>query len=355
MAADWRNALLARLGYQATPQNLQFLGSWQRWEGGHTNNDASYNWLNTTSDFAGAVDDINSVGVTKYDSFQHGIDATAKTLQNGRYGDILAALKTGNPYAAKPVAGLSTWLTGKVGTQAGINYASKVLGTKISAAKQAAGAAYERSPAAVVNGPNPYQLVALRQQAVGSLLAMSQATVSGQVANPALLTQLTQSSLQLRQAQLSVTQAEAAARQDGGTTSAVSGAYQGVQAEGPAGKVLQIAARQIGKPYVWGAESPSEGGFDCSGLIDYAFRQAGIPIPGGRLTTKTAAKLGVSVKGKQYQPGDWIITNGGNHMVLYAGGGQVITAPRTGTVVQYQPLSRFEGSIVDVRRFLKSG
>jgi cell wall-associated NlpC family hydrolase len=194
--------------------------------------------------------------------------------------------------------------------------------------------------------------VALRQQQVGTLLAMSAATVSGQVANPGLLVQLQQSSAALRQAQLQVAQAESAARNLGGTTSASSGAYIGIDDGTKLGQAIKIAAAQIGKPYVWGAESPSEGGFDCSGLIDYAFRKAGIPIPGGRLTTQSAIRLGVSVKGKPYQPGDWIFTNGGKHMVMYVGGGQVIAAPHSGEVVQYQPLSQFEGQIVDVRRLL---
>ena len=118
-----------------------------------------------------------------------------------------------------------------------------------------------------------------------------------------------------------------------------------------AAKVLAFAHKQIGTPYVWGGESRAEGGFDCSGLIDAAFRAAGIDLP-GRLTTTSALKLGHSVKGGKYQAGDMVIVNGGKHMVMYVGGGKVIAAPHTGAVVQYQPLSRFRGSIVDVRRVL---
>lgn len=116
-------------------------------------------------------------------------------------------------------------------------------------------------------------------------------------------------------------------------------------------KILRAAHQQIGKPYVWGGETPGEGGFDCSGLIDWAFRQAGIDLP-GRLTTYSAMKLGRSVKGKRYQPGDMVITNRGNHMVLYVGNGKVIAAPSRGQTVQYQSLERFAGQIVDVRRVL---
>jgi cell wall-associated NlpC family hydrolase len=114
-------------------------------------------------------------------------------------------------------------------------------------------------------------------------------------------------------------------------------------------RVLAIAHDQIGTPYVWGASSP-KAGFDCSGLIEYAFEQAGIRTP-GRLTTQSMMKLGKSVKKEQYRPGDWVITNGGKHVVMYVGKGKVIAAPHTGEVVQYQDLSRFKGDIVDVRRF----
>jgi len=115
-------------------------------------------------------------------------------------------------------------------------------------------------------------------------------------------------------------------------------------------RVLAIAHKQIGTPYVWAQSSP-EKGFDCSGLIEYAYEQAGIPTP-GRLTTYSMAKLGKSVKDDKYLPGDWILTNKGKHVVMYVGKGKVIAAPRTGERVQYQDLDRFKGQIVDVRRFV---
>jgi cell wall-associated NlpC family hydrolase len=116
-------------------------------------------------------------------------------------------------------------------------------------------------------------------------------------------------------------------------------------------RVLQFAHKAIGTPYVWGGESYAEGGFDCSGLLDAAFRAAGIDLP-GRLTSQSALGIGKSVKGKKLQPGDAIVTNGGRHVVLYAGGGKVIAAPHRGAVVRYQPLSDFRNEIVDVRRFI---
>jgi cell wall-associated NlpC family hydrolase len=110
-------------------------------------------------------------------------------------------------------------------------------------------------------------------------------------------------------------------------------------------QLVAFAASQVGQPYVWGGSSP--GGFDCSGLVDYALRQQG--YKGARVTTQNALQLGYSVLHKSLAPGDLIISRNGQHMVIYAGGGKVIAAPHTGTVVQYQPLSSV-GGVVDVRR-----
>src|SRR5215471_2431740 len=96
---------------------------------------------------------------------------------------------------------------------------------------------------------------------------------------------------------------------------------------------VSYASKQLGQPYVWGGESRKEGGFDCSGLIDWSFRQQGYKGP--RLTTYNIAKMGQSVKNKPLQPGDMILCNNYEHVVLYAGNGKVIAAPHTGTVVQY--------------------
>jgi len=151
--------------------------------------------------------------------------------------------------------------------------------------------------------------------------------------------------------------AEPEAQATGGTTvpplSKKTGAPPGTTGKGDptVQRILQIAHAQIGKPYVWGGESPSEGGFDCSGLLMYAFEQAGVALP-GRPTTYTMATMGRSVKREQYRPGDWVITNGGKHVVMYVGNGQVIAAPHRGAVVRYQPLSDFKGQIMDVRRVL---
>ena len=125
--SDWKHDLLKVIGAKPTKQNLRFLSTWQRWEGGHTNNDARYNWLNTTKDAPGAVGEINSVGVKRFNAYAAGIQATAATLANGHYDDIVRGLKSGNPYDHDLSRGLQTWVAGPNGSNPG--YVAKIMGT----------------------------------------------------------------------------------------------------------------------------------------------------------------------------------------------------------------------------------
>jgi hypothetical protein len=125
--SDWRVDLLKVIGAKPTKANMRFLSTWQRWEGGHTNNDARFNWLNTTKDAPGAVGEINSVGVKRFDSYKAGIQATAATLANGHYDDIVKGLMTGDPYSSDLSRGLQTWVAGPNGSNPG--YVAKIMGT----------------------------------------------------------------------------------------------------------------------------------------------------------------------------------------------------------------------------------
>lgn len=124
---DWRTDLLHSMGYKPTKANLRFLANWQRWEGGHTNNSARFNWLNTTH---GDGESINSVGVKRFGSYDQGIRATAETLMNGRYQDILDGLQSGDPFHSNIGAGLQVWVSGRPNGNPG--YAQKVLGGRVS-------------------------------------------------------------------------------------------------------------------------------------------------------------------------------------------------------------------------------
>ena len=65
--------------------------------------------------------------------------------------------------------------------------------------------------------------------------------------------------------------------------------------------IVAAAAAQIGWPYVWGGESRAEGGFDCSGLVGYAYRAAGIPLP-GRPTAATLWSMARPVPSARWRP-----------------------------------------------------
>lgn len=108
-----------------------------------------------------------------------------------------------------------------------------------------------------------------------------------------------------------------------------------VPVSGRAGAAVAAAAAQIGKPYVYGATGPNS--FDCSGLTGYAWKQAGVALP---RTSQGQAGAGRSVPVSQIQPGDLVIYYSGmSHVGIYAGNGQIIHAPRTGSTVRYAPLN----------------
>lgn len=90
--------------------------------------------------------------------------------------------------------------------------------------------------------------------------------------------------------------------------------------------IVNAAYSQIGVPYVWGGTTPGVG-LDCSGLVQYCYRQAGISIP--RTSGDILAK-GTIVSNPQ--PGDICWTSG--HVAIYIGGGQMIEAQQTGVPVK---------------------
>jgi hypothetical protein len=89
----WEAAVLALLGAPNTAANVKFLDGWQAYEG----STCRYNPLNTTLPYGGSTQ-CNSVGVQSYPSTSAGAQATAKTLTNGYYGDVVAALRSGDPF-----------------------------------------------------------------------------------------------------------------------------------------------------------------------------------------------------------------------------------------------------------------
>ncbi len=100
-------------------------------------------------------------------------------------------------------------------------------------------------------------------------------------------------------------------------------------ASGAAGAV-QAALGEVGVPYVWGGNTPA--GFDCSGLVQWAYAQVGISLPhysGAQYADTTHISLA------DIAPGDLLFygPGGSDHVAMYVGGGQMIEAPYTGASV----------------------
>lgn len=89
--------------------------------------------------------------------------------------------------------------------------------------------------------------------------------------------------------------------------------------------LVNSAQKFIGTPYVWGGESMSEGGMDCSGFVYNALKDAGYNV--GRTTAQGYRSYGTSVSKSDMQPGDLVFfgSNGNaSHIGIYIGNGQMI-------------------------------
>jgi hypothetical protein len=103
---------------------------------------------------------------------------------------------------------------------------------------------------------------------------------------------------------------------------------------------LNAAKSRIGLPYVWGAAGPAA--FDCSGLVQWAFRYAGVAMP---RVSEEQWFTGPRIPYSQARPGDLLFWHYDpkdpsdiDHVAIYIGNGMMITAPHTGDYVKYAPV-----------------
>jgi cell wall-associated NlpC family hydrolase len=115
------------------------------------------------------------------------------------------------------------------------------------------------------------------------------------------------------------------------------------------GGAVGAAMSQLGTPYVWAGAAP--GGFDCSGLVMWAFGQVGVSLPH---STYAQYNMGVAVSKDQLQPGDLVFFDGLGHVGIYIGGGQFVHAPHTGDVVKISGMDEgwYSSTYVGARRIL---
>lgn len=114
-------------------------------------------------------------------------------------------------------------------------------------------------------------------------------------------------------------------------------------------RAAKIALRAVGVPYQWGGSSPASG-FDCSGLVYWAYGRLGVELPH---STYALYGLGRPVARSRMKPGDLLFFAGLGHMGLYLGRGRMVHAPRSGRLVEVVRLGRlgYGGRLVGARRF----
>lgn len=111
--------------------------------------------------------------------------------------------------------------------------------------------------------------------------------------------------------------------------------------------VIAFAKAQLGEEYVYGANGPDQ--WDCSSLLQHAYRAAGITIP---RTTYGQVYAGYAVSRANVRAGDLIIYYADNgHVAMALDNGSAIHAPQTGDVVKISPINAI-GPISSIRRIV---
>jgi len=112
--------------------------------------------------------------------------------------------------------------------------------------------------------------------------------------------------------------------------------------------VSNAAQKYLGVPYVFGGEDAT--GMDCSGLVQKVYADVGIEVP--RLVSGQM-KIGTEVGSlAEAQPGDLIVTGGGDHILIYAGNNKVIHAPYPGRTVSLVDAYMTDADITTIRRVI---
>lgn len=115
-------------------------------------------------------------------------------------------------------------------------------------------------------------------------------------------------------------------------------------------RAAMVALKAVGVPYRWGGSSPASG-FDCSGLVYWAYGRLGVAVPH---SSYALYGLGRSVRGSRLRAGDVLFFSGLGHVGLYIGRGRMVHAPQSGRTVEVVRLERshYGGRIVGARRLV---
>ncbi|TDC91876.1 glycoside hydrolase [Saccharopolyspora aridisoli] len=127
--------------------------------------------------------------------------------------------------------------------------------------------------------------------------------------------------------------------------SGVQSAVGQLAGSGAAIEAVNAALDKQGSPYVYGAKGPSQ--FDCSGLVQWAYKQAGVDLPG---STRSQVSVGRSVSQSEMKPGDIIFFySSASHDGIYIGNGKMVHAPTEGQSVSVEEVE-YMGEVHSVRR-----
>jgi cell wall-associated NlpC family hydrolase len=111
--------------------------------------------------------------------------------------------------------------------------------------------------------------------------------------------------------------------------------------------VISAAESYVGTPYVWGGEDPGVG-FDCSGLVQWVFAEAGVDLP--RVAQNQYDATVHLPPGSTLEPGDLVFfgpsTEAIEHVGIYIGNGDMVDAPHTGAFVRIEPMPMFTPAFV---------
>ena len=109
-------------------------------------------------------------------------------------------------------------------------------------------------------------------------------------------------------------------------------------------RALEVAETKVGSAYRGGATGPDA--FDCSGLVQWSYRQVGVDVP---RTSYAQLEAGTPVSLDALQPGDLVSFYGGGHSALYAGDGTVVHASTGGEGVVRSAMAQMP--VTGARRF----
>lgn len=340
--------LIGALGGKPTPAAQKLFSSWQRWEGGHTANTATWNPLNLTAPGSG-LPTINSVGVVALPSERAGVQRTANLIRSG-YPALAAAFRTGQVNFANPAvqSDLNRWLTG-----------NRVPGmtpyvSKIAAAYGGPQPSTPSAPAAVTSIPAvPGTPARTIPGTPGSRLPPVSVLNEGPLSQRVLQNFVSGGGrVNINALPGMTTNAWTSAPLPGvkaipGTTILGKPAQPAEPGKLPPqvgsesrGGIAKTALTQIGIPYQWGGPAKLGARTDCSGLLQASARANGVSI--GR-TTYEQWKQGTPVPLGQLQPGDAVFfhpgPNGPEHVAIYIGNNKIVEDPHTGASVHISALA----------------